>query len=121
MRSGVNSHRFYHAVEIHCRNGPHIELIPVYETKEDRSLDPRTKRPKFNRCEHLRQIPPDTDLGDRLKGFRQDSESTNCTLDYSHWDKCLPAHGAPGALLIYLGFAWMINSIALGTVSEPRR
>ncbi|WP_234363794.1 MULTISPECIES: hypothetical protein [unclassified Streptomyces] len=121
MRSGVNSHRFYHAVEIHCRNGPHIELIPVYETKEDRSLDPRTKRPKFNRCEHLRQIPPNTDLGDRLKGFRQDSESTNCTLDYSHWDKRLPAYGAPGALLIYLGFAWMINSIALGTVSEPRR
>lgn len=49
MRSGVNSHHSHHTLEIHCRDGPHIELIPVYETKEGRALDQRTKRPKVNR------------------------------------------------------------------------
>ncbi|MEO3850315.1 hypothetical protein ABGB09_22275 [Streptomyces sp. B8F3] len=70
---------------------------------------------KFNRTEHLRQVPPFTLLGGRLKGFRQDSESSNCTLDYSHRDNRLPAYGADGALLIYIGYAWMINSITLAT------
>ncbi|MFD6334467.1 hypothetical protein ACFWGI_33495 [Streptomyces niveus] len=118
-RKGVKGWRWYHIVEIPCGNGNHNELIPVYETQEDSTIDPRTKRKKFNRTEHLRQIPPHTHLGDRLKGFRQDSESSNCTLDYSHWDKRLPAYGADGALLMYLGYAWVINSIALATANNP--
>ncbi|URM91028.1 hypothetical protein LUW75_14680 [Streptomyces sp. MRC013] len=96
-------------------------LQTVYETKEDRALDPGTERPGFDRCEHLHQIPPNTDLEDRLKGFRQDGEPTDCTLDHSHRDKRLPTYGAPRALLIHLGFAWMITFIALGTVGELRR
>ncbi|MGW3956996.1 hypothetical protein ACWEKM_40290 [Streptomyces sp. NPDC004752] len=71
---------------------------------------------KFSRTEHLRPIPPDTHYGDRLLGMRQDSESSNSTLDYSHWDKRIPLYGAEGALL---GYAWMINSIALATAGSP--
>jgi hypothetical protein len=78
---------------------PHTELIAVYETEEDCAIDTRTKRMKFNRTEHLRQIPPDTHYGDRLLGMRQDSESSNSTLDYSHWEKRIPMYGAEGALL----------------------
>ncbi|MBC9730445.1 hypothetical protein [Streptomyces sp. TRM68367] len=40
-------------------------------------------------------------------------------LDYSHWDKRIPAYGADGALLTHIGFAWMINSIALTTARQP--
>ncbi|MER6389742.1 hypothetical protein ABT236_14840 [Streptomyces sp. NPDC001523] len=118
VRAG-NTWRFYHRVEIPCRHGAHTERIPVYETQEDQRIDPRTKRKKFNRTEHLRQVPPNTDYGDRLLGFRQDSESGNCTLDYSHRDNRVPAYGAQAALLVYLGFAWMINSISLATAASP--
>ncbi|MCY0938563.1 hypothetical protein [Streptomyces sp. H34-S4] len=118
VRSG-NTWRFYHRVEIPCRHGAHAERIPVYETQEDQRLDPRTKRKKFNRTEHLRQVPPNTDYGDRLLGFRQDSESGNCTLDYSHRDNRVPAYGAQAALLVCLGFTWMINSISLATAASP--
>ncbi|MFE2844794.1 hypothetical protein ACFXKS_14710 [Streptomyces scopuliridis] len=119
VREGKSGWRFYHSIEISCRNGPHTELIAVYEKEEDSAIDPRTKRMKFNRTEHLRQIPPDTLYGDRLLGMRQDSESSNSTLDYSHWDKRVPMYGAEGALLGYLGYAWMINSIALATAGSP--
>ncbi|MFF8923426.1 hypothetical protein ACPCK9_25610 [Streptomyces koyangensis] len=118
-REGKTGWRFYHRVEIPCRNGSHTELIPVYETQEDSAIDPRTKRKRFNRTEHLRQIPPGTHHGDRLLGFREDSESSNSSLDYSHRDKRVPMYGAEGALLGYLGYAWVNNSVALSTASNP--
>ncbi|PWK70399.1 hypothetical protein BCL76_105353 [Streptomyces sp. CG 926] len=31
----------------------------------------------------------------------------------------VPAYGAQAALLVYLGFAWMINSISLATAAGP--
>ncbi|MCT9010917.1 hypothetical protein [Streptomyces rhizosphaerihabitans] len=52
----------------------HTLRIRVDETPEDRETDPSTRRQRFNRTEHLRQIPPDTHADHRLKGFRQDSE-----------------------------------------------
>lgn len=118
-RYGKKGWRFYHQIEIPCRNGPHTELIPVYETEDDRAIDPRTKRKRFNRTEHLRQIPPGTHHGDRLLGFREDSESSNSSLDYSHRDRRVPMYGAEGALLGYLGYAWVNNSIALATAATP--
>ncbi|WP_432111666.1 hypothetical protein, partial [Streptomyces sp. YPW6] len=121
VREGKKRFRFYHDVEIPCPHGPHRELIPVYETREDRALDPRTQRTRFNRTEHIRQIPPLTDFGRRLLGFRQDSESHHSNLDYSHRDKRVPAYGTDGALLLCLGHAWVINSIALGTAHEHPR
>ncbi|MFC5027869.1 hypothetical protein ACQFX6_17390 [Streptomyces sp. DSM 41987] len=112
--------RFYHVLEMPCRNGPHVERIPVYETREDRSLDPRTKRMRFNRAEHLRIIPPATAAGNRLIGFRQDSESGFSTLDETHRLRRIPAYGADGALLIYIGYAWAKNSVALGIDRRTR-
>ncbi|MGW0207523.1 hypothetical protein ACWDZ8_17520 [Streptomyces sp. NPDC003233] len=117
-RNGGES-RFYHVLEVHCGNGPHVERIPVYETQEDRSLDPRTKRMRFNRTEHLRIIPPDTEAGERLIGFRRDSAGFS-TLDETHRLRRIPAHGADGALLIYIGYAWAKNSVALGITRRTR-
>ncbi|WP_409471467.1 hypothetical protein [Streptomyces sp. HC307] len=118
-RGGEES-RFYHILEIPCRTGPHVERIPVYETREDMALDPRTKRMRFNRTEHLRIIPPGTEAGDRLIGFRQDSESVFSTLDETHRLRRVPAYGADGALLIYIGYAWAKNSVALGIGRRTR-
>ncbi|MFJ9740526.1 hypothetical protein [Streptomyces sp. NPDC101166] len=39
--------------------------------------------------------------------------------DYSHRDKRVPAYGAHAALLVHLGFAWMINFISLATAASP--
>lgn len=92
----------------------------MYETREDQSLDPRTKRPRCNRTEHLRIIPPGTEAGERLIGFRQDSESKFSTLDETHRLRRIPAYGADGALLIYIGYAWAKNSVALGITRRTR-
>jgi len=67
----------------------------------------------FNRTEYLRFIPPETDAGRRLLGFRQDSESGNSNLDLAFRLERTPAYGAVGALLTFVGFAWVANSIAL--------
>ncbi|MFF3454636.1 hypothetical protein ACFYXH_09935 [Streptomyces sp. NPDC002730] len=104
--------RFYQRIEIPCKTKSHHTRIRVDETKEDREIDPATKRQRFNRTEHLRQIAPDTSAGKRLKGFRQDSESQHSRFDQSYPHKRVPAYGAVGALLVYLGYAWVSNSIA---------
>jgi len=67
----------------------------------------------FNRTEYLRIIPPETDAGRRLLGFRQDSESGNSNLDLAFRLERMPTYGAVGALLTFVGFAWVANSIAL--------
>ncbi|WP_328299181.1 hypothetical protein OG389_16125 [Streptomyces sp. NBC_00435] len=97
--------RFYHRVTINCPEKIRTERIRVDGTDEDRQLAPSKGRQKFNRTEHLRQVPPDTHAGRRLKGFRQDSESQHSGFDQAHPHKRVPAYGANAALLIYIGFA----------------
>ncbi|WP_405728344.1 hypothetical protein OG607_26390 [Streptomyces sp. NBC_01537] len=107
------TYRFYHQVEIPCGNGPtHTVNIRVDETSEDREIDPKTGRQRLNRTEHLRIVPPPTPAGRRLKGFRQDSEAQHSTWDLSYRHKCIPAYGADGGLAIYIGYAWLNNSVA---------
>ncbi|GHD91704.1 hypothetical protein GCM10010508_41650 [Streptomyces naganishii JCM 4654] len=55
---------------------------------------------RFKRTEHLRIIPPGTEAGERLIGFRPDSESGFSTLDETHRLRRIPAYGSDGALLI---------------------
>ncbi|MET9080785.1 hypothetical protein ABZX77_02635 [Streptomyces sp. NPDC004237] len=111
FRKGAQA-RFYQRLEIPCPHGAHTVRIRVDETKEDREIDPSTKRKRFNRTEHLRQIAPETPAGRRLKGFRQDSESQHSRLDQSYPHERVPAYGAKAALLIYIGYAWVSNSVA---------
>ncbi|MFE8963016.1 hypothetical protein [Streptomyces iakyrus] len=103
--------RYYHRLTIPCRAKDHTLRIRVDETEDDRQIDPTTGKKRFNRTEHLRQVPPDTPAGRRLKGFRQDSESTHSRFDQSYPHKRVPAYGANGALLIYIGYAWLNNSV----------
>ncbi|MEU9348019.1 hypothetical protein AB0D74_43170 [Streptomyces sp. NPDC048278] len=103
--------RFYHRLAIPCSRENHELRIRMDETKEDREIDPSTKKTRFNRTEHLRQVPPDTPAGRRLKGFRQDSESSHSRFDQCYPHKRVPAYGANAGLLIYIGYAWVNNSI----------
>ncbi|MER5632311.1 hypothetical protein [Streptomyces nitrosporeus] len=105
------STRFYHRITIDCPKKTHTLRIRVDETDEDRQIDPKTKRQRFNRTEHLRQVPPGTPAARRLKGFRQDSESVHSRFDQAYPHERVPAYGARGALLIYIGYAWVGNSI----------
>lgn len=103
--------RFYHRITIPCSTKRHTIRIRVDETEDDRQIDPTTRKQRFNRTEHLRQVPPDTPAGRRLKGFRQDSESTHSRFDQSYPHKRVPAYGAKAALLVYIGYAWLNNSV----------
>jgi hypothetical protein len=105
------STRFYHRITIACPVKTHMLRIRVDETDEDRQIDPKTKKRRFNRTEHLRQVPPGTPAARRLKGFRQDSESIHSRFDQAYPHERVPAYGARGALLIYIGYAWVNNSI----------
>ncbi|MDJ0342319.1 hypothetical protein QMK19_21525 [Streptomyces sp. H10-C2] len=79
-------------------------------SRKDRVFPAATGRQRFNRTEHLRQVPPNTHADSRLKGFRQDSESQHSRFDQSYPHKRVPAYGANAALLIYIGYAWLSNS-----------
>ncbi|WP_253208828.1 hypothetical protein [Streptomyces niphimycinicus] len=118
-RRKENFARFYHRLTIPCPEGDHGLRIRVDETKEDREIDPSTKKQRFNRTEHLRQIAPGTVAGNRLKGFRQDSESSHSRFDQSYPHKRVPAYGANAALLIYIGYAWVNNSISRALGRKP--
>ncbi|KUN97647.1 hypothetical protein AQJ67_29345 [Streptomyces caeruleatus] len=111
--------RFYHRLAIPCSRGDHELRIRVDETKEDREIDPSSQKPRFNRAEHLRQIPPDTPAGRRLLGFRQDSESIHSRFDQAYPHKRVPAYGANAGLLIYIGYAWVNNSITRALGQRP--
>ncbi|MFJ8224773.1 hypothetical protein [Streptomyces griseus] len=108
-RKGKRSTRFYHRISIDCPVKKHTLHIRCDETDEDRQSDPKTKKQRFNRTEHLRQVPPNTPALRRLKGL--DSESIHSRFDQSYPHKRVPAYSARGALLIYLGYAWLNNSI----------
>ncbi|MFD3822622.1 hypothetical protein [Streptomyces sp. NPDC058625] len=110
--------RFHHRLTIPCRVKNHTLRIRVDETPEDREIDPSTKRQRFNRTEHLRQIPPDTHTGRRLKGFRRDSESQHSRFGQGHPHKRVPAYGTNAALLIYIGYAWLSNSVARAKITH---
>ncbi|WP_236655358.1 hypothetical protein [Streptacidiphilus carbonis] len=108
---GKEKIRFYHLVEIPCPRGGHVARIRVDETQEDREIEASGQAKKFNRTEHLRQVPPETPAGRRLLGFRQDSESTNSRLDQAFPHGRLPAYGSKAGLLLVIGFAWAQNAL----------
>ncbi len=110
--------RFYHRITVDCPEKTHTFRIRVDETDEDRQIDPKTGRQRFNRTEHLRQVPPAPLPLVGSRASRQDSESIHSRFDQAYPHERVPAYGARGALLIYIGYAWMGNSItrALNTI-----
>ncbi|MGW0309952.1 hypothetical protein [Streptomyces flavidovirens] len=92
-REGTQACRFYHRMTIPCPVEEHTIRIRVDETADDRQATPAP-------------------AGRRLKGFRQDSESTHSRFDQSYPHKRVPAYGAKAALLICIGYAWLNNSVS---------
>ena len=96
-------YRFYNQYELH--SGEHV-MVRLDTTDEDR------KR-KLNRAENVRQIPPTDPDFKRIYGRRADAESINRSLDDSMWLGRAHSKGARRQSVNLLGFALMVNGIAL--------
>lgn len=94
-------HRWYHVVRLACGNEHRIRLDA---TEQD-------GRTGFNRAEHLRQHPPDSDGYTRTYHWRPDAESLNSTLDATLWNRRMIAYGPAQQTLVMLGFALAQNSL----------
>jgi hypothetical protein len=75
-------------------------------TDEDRTCG-------FNRCEHLRPIPPSDPEYAALYHRRSDAESINRALDDSSWLGRAHSVGRERQLLNLIGYAIAVNSLAL--------
>lgn len=67
----------------------------------------------FNRCEHLRPIPPSDPEYDRLYHRRSDAESINRALDDTCWLGRAHSVGRARQLVNLIGYALAVNSLAL--------
>ncbi|WP_137234697.1 hypothetical protein [Streptomyces sp. BPSDS2] len=93
--------RWYQLSRLSCGN-THRERLDA--TEEDR-------RRGFNRAEHLRQHPPDTDGYTQCYRWRPDAESLNAQLDSTLWNRRMIAYGAPQQTIVMLGFALAQNAL----------
>jgi hypothetical protein len=95
QRRGRRSHRWYHVTLLSCGN-THRERLDTTTQDQKRG---------FNRTEHLRQHPPDTDGYTHCYRWRPDAETLNSQLDATLWNRRMIAYGTPQQTLIMLGFA----------------
>ncbi|MEE6270274.1 hypothetical protein V2E29_32150 [Streptomyces diastatochromogenes] len=93
--------RWYHLLRLPCGNEYRLR---VDSTVED------TRR-GFNRAEHLRQHPPDTDGYRHCYRWRPDAESINAQLDATLWNRRMIAYGSRQQTLVMLGFALAQNGL----------
>ncbi|RLU94587.1 hypothetical protein CTZ27_17870 [Streptomyces griseocarneus] len=93
--------RWYHLIRLSCGNAHRIRL----------DTTPDDTRREFNRAEHLRQHPPDTDGYIHCYRWRPDAESLNAQLDATLWNRRMIAYGAAQQTLIMLGFAIAQNAL----------
>jgi hypothetical protein len=105
-RNADGTWRFYGEYRIPDDLGGGDVRVRLDQTDEDR-------RTKFNRTEHLRPFPPSDGDYKRLYPRRADAESINRALDDSMWLGRAHSVGAKRQLVDLLGFAMMINSLAL--------
>ena len=81
-------------------------------------------RPKENRAEHLRSIPPDDGDYKNLYGVREDAESRNSGYKDTLWGRRAHSYGIAGHQLDWLGWALLTNGLAVhlhrSSRSKPR-
>ena len=100
-RRGEHRYRWYLLTRLSC-GSPHRERLDT--TVEDR-------RRGFNRAEHLRQHPPDSDGYTHCYRWRPDAECLNSQLDATLWNRRMIAYGERQQTLIMLGFALAQNAL----------
>jgi hypothetical protein len=71
------------------------------------------RKRKLNRSEHVRQVPPNDVEFKSLYARRTDAESINRYLDDSLWLGRAHSKGAKRQALNLVGFACMVNSLAI--------
>ncbi len=98
--------RWYGVYEVPADSGGGSIRVRLDTTDDDR-------RRKFNRCEHLRPIPPSDPDYARLYPRRADAESINRALDDTCWLGRAHSAGRARQLVNLIGYAIAVNSLAL--------
>lgn len=98
--------RWYGLYLVPAPLGPGSIRVRLDTTDEDRAR-------RFNRCEHLRAIPPSDDDYRRLHPMRADAESINRHLDDTMWLTRAHSVGRERQLVNLIGYGLAVNSLAL--------
>ncbi len=105
-RNGDGTWRWYGIYHVPPPTGPATIRVRLDTSDEDRAA-------KFNRCEHLRALPPSDPDYQRLYPMRSDAESINRHLDDTMWLTRAHSAGRERQLVNLLGYAIAVNSLAL--------
>lgn len=98
--------RWYGLYSVPTPTGPGSIRVRLDTTDEDRAQG-------FNRCEHLRAIPPSDADYRRLYPMRADAESINRHLDDTMWLTRAHSVGRDRQLVNLIGYGLAVNSLAL--------
>jgi hypothetical protein len=99
-------YRWYNDYRLPVRLGSGVVTVRLHGTPDDAA-------PKLNRIENVRVIPPtDPDFA-KLYARRNDAESINRNLDDTLWLRRAHSVGHDRQLLNLLGYALMVNGLAL--------
>ncbi|RIK05408.1 MAG: hypothetical protein DCC49_12475 [Acidobacteria bacterium] len=98
--------RWYGVYSVPAPTGPGTVRVRLDTTDEDRARS-------FNRCEHLRAIPPSDPDYRRLCPMRSDAESINRHLDDTMWLSRAHSLGRDRQLVNLIGYGLAVNSLAL--------
>lgn len=110
-RKDKNGYRFYNFYAL--PNGDEV-MVRLDTTEQD-------KERKLNRSEHVRQIGPGDDAFFKLYARRSDAESINRYLDDSMFLGRAHSKGARRQSLNLIGFACMVNSLAVHLFRKRRK
>ncbi len=99
-------YRWYNDYRLPEHLGAGIVTVRLHGTPED-------AQKKLNRTENVRPIAADDPVFERLYPRRNDAESINRALDDSLWLRRAHSLGHARQLLNLLGYALMVNGLAL--------
>jgi hypothetical protein len=105
-RNADRTWRWYGIYQAPATHGSGTVRVRLDTTDDDRKRG-------FNRCEHLRPIPPSDPEYPALYHRRSDAESINRALDDSSWLGRAHSVGRDRQLLNLLGYAIAVNSLTL--------
>jgi hypothetical protein len=114
VRDKSGRYRWYNDYALPASYGGGIVTVRLYGDAKDLAR-------RFNRTENVRTIPPSDPDFKRLYGRRNDSESINRDLVDSMWLGRAHSLGHARQLVNLLGYALMVNSLALLEHRERKR
>jgi hypothetical protein len=107
-----NGYRWYNDYRLPDQLGGRTVTVRLHSDAKDAAR-------KFNRTENVRPIPPDDPSFPELFRRRNDAESINRALEDTLWLGRAHSLGHRRQLLNLLGYALMVNSLAVSRAQRP--